>query len=228
MGEVNLYIHEPCPASIEIARKVRAWGTSKVRLWISSDDVSNCDASVRGVINQWRDSKIVDQNIRVDHSIHYYEWNLLAVQVEVIASVGLKALIQRCTDQGTQFAVLSESAKSKGRITCFVDAPQLMDLPDAWQKFQVLTSYDEVLQFCREQGVFDFDLTDTSRFSPTRKVEQGEPVYREWSTGYFIYLDNLHKTHYEVFSPTGRHLGEMSMTGVLDRHAADSTKHLRM
>ena len=27
MGEVNLYIHEPCAASVEVAQKVRAWRT---------------------------------------------------------------------------------------------------------------------------------------------------------------------------------------------------------
>ena len=227
MGDVNLYIHEPCPASIEIARKIRAWGTPKVRLWLSAEDMEHCDVSIRRVIEQWRDGKIVDRNIQIDNSVNYYECNLSAVHVEVIVSSGLKALIQRCTDQGTQFAVLSESAKSKGRMTCFVDAPQQMDLPDAWQKFQWLTSYDEVLQFCREQGVFDFDLTDTSRFSPTGKFEQGAQVYKERSTGNFIYLDNLHKTHYEVFSSTGQHLGEMSLNGTLDRHMADSNKRLK-
>ena len=44
----------------------------------------------------------------------------------------------------------------------------------------------------------------------------------------FIYLDNLHKTHYEVFSSTGQHLGEMSLNGDLDRLVADPGKHLRL
>ena len=227
MGQVNIYIHEPCAASVEVIKKVRVWGTPKVRLWASEADVRNCEASVRRVIENWRDAKVVEHNVQVDHSIQYYEWNLLSVvQVEMIASNGLKALIQRCTDQGIRFAILGESAKSKGRMTCFVDAPQRTDLPCSWQKFTWLTSYDEVLQFCREQGVFDFDLCDKSRFSPTGKVEQGAPVYKERSTGYFIYLDNLHKTHYEVFSPTGQHLGEMSLNGQLDRSTADNRKRL--
>lgn len=228
MGEVNLYIHEPCPASIEIARKVRAWGTPKVRLWVSGDDVRNSEASVRRVIERWLDRMIVDQNVQVDHSVQYYEWDMSAVQVEVIASDGLKALVQRCLAQNMQFAVLGESAKSKGQMTCFVDAPQRTELPDSWQKFRWLASYDEVLQFCQEQGVFDFDLRNTSLFCKTGKIEQGAPVYKELSTGNFIYFDNLHKTHYEVFSPTGRHLGEMSMNGTLDRHTADASKRLAL
>lgn len=228
MGQVNIYIHEPCAASVEVVKRIRAWGTPKVRLWICGEDMSNCEASIKRVIEQWRDGKIVDQNVQVDHSVGYYEWVLSSVQVAVIMSNGLKALIQRCTDQGVQFAILSESAKIKGRMTCFVDAPQRSDLPCAWQKFRWLTSYDEVLQFCREQGVFDFDLSDTSRFSPTGKIEQGAPVYKEKSTNYFIYLDNLHKTHYEVFSPTGRHLGEMSLNGQLDRSTADNRKRLEI
>lgn len=228
MGQVNIYIHEPCAASVEVVQKVRDWRTPKVRLWASEADVRNCEASVRRVIENWRDAKVVEHNVQVDHSIQYYEWDMPAVQVELITSNGLKALMQRCADQGIQFAILCKSAKSKGRMACFVDAPQRTDLPCAWQKFRWLTSYDEVLQLCREQGVFDFDLADTSRFSPTGKVEQGALVYKEQSTGYFIYLDNLHKTHYEVFSPTGRHVGEMSMNGQLDRSAADARKRLEI
>lgn len=224
MGQVNIYIHKPCAVSVEVAQKVRAWRTPKVRLWFSMDDTEDSEVSVRRVIKQWRDGKIVDKNVQVDHSVGYYEWDLSSVQVEEIASTGLQALIQRCTDQGIRFAILGESTKSKGRMTCFVDAPQRSGLPCAWQKIRWLTSYDEVLQFCREQGVFDFDLTDTSRFSPTGKVEQGAPVYKERSTGYFIYLDNMHKTHYEVFSPAGQHLGEMSLNGQLDRSTADNRK----
>ena len=124
MGQVNLYIHEPCAASVEVVQKVRAWRTPKVRLWFSADDTENSEVSVRRVIKQWRDGKIVDHNVQVDHSVGYYEWDLSTVQVEVIASTGLKALIQRCTDQGIPFAILGESAKSKGSMTCFVDAPQ--------------------------------------------------------------------------------------------------------
>lgn len=228
MGEVNLFIHKPSVASVEIAKKIRAWGTPKVRLWVSCEDVRNCEAAVRRVIENWRDGKIVDQNVQIDHSIQYYEWDMSAVHVEVIASEGIKALIQRCANQGTQFVVLGASEKIKGRMTCFVDAPQRTDLPDSWQKFRWVTSYDEVLQFCREQGVFEFDLANTSRFCATGKIEQGAPVYKELSTGNFIYLDNLHKTHYEVFSPTGQHLGEMSLNGKLDRQKTDSDKHLQL
>ena len=228
MGEVNVYIHEPCRASLEVARKIRAWGTPKVRLWLSADDMEDCEVSVRRVIEQWRDGKIVDWNIQIDNSVKYYEWNLSAVQVDTITSNGLKALVQRCLTQNIQFVVLGDSTKCKGRMACFVDAPQRTNLPDSWQKFRWLTSYDEVLQFCQEQGVFDFDLRNTSRFSKIGKIEQGAPVYKELSTGYFIYFDNLHKTHYEVFSSTGRHWGEMSLNGTLDRLTADPNKHLSL
>lgn len=226
MGVVNLYIHEPSSALLEIASEVREWRTPKVRLWVSDDDMRNCDATVRRIIGTWLDHRIVDQNVQVDNSVGYYEWDVSAVQIGVIASNGLKALVQRCMSQNMQFAVLGDSAKCKGRMTCFVDAPQKLDLPCSWLNCRWMTTYDEVLQFCHEQGVFDFDLSDTSRFCPTGKSEQGAPIYKELSTGNLIYLDNMHKTHYEVFSPIGRHLGEMSLNGQLDRLAADNRKRL--
>ncbi len=228
MSKVDLYIHKPCAASVKIAEDIRGWETSKVCLWLSTDDMEDCEVSVRRVIQQWHDCHFVGQNIQINHSIQYYEWDSSAVRVEEIASEGLKALMQRRAQHNTQFVVLGESKKIKRRMTCFFDAPQRTDLPDTWYMFRWLTSYDEVLQFCQAQGVFDFDLNNVSLFRKTRRIEHGEPVYEELSTGNFIYFDNLHKTHYEVFSPTGRHLGEMSLNGTLDCLTADSNKYLSL
>ena len=57
---------------------------------------------------------------------------------------------------------------------------------------------------------------------------QGAAVYKEKVSGNFFYLDNLHKNHYEVFSQMGRHLGEMSLNGNLNREKADLNKHLEL
>jgi hypothetical protein len=228
MEAVNLYIQELTPSSLGIIKKVRAWGTSKVRLWIGSDDLKESETLIRRIIANWRDGRIIDQNVQIDHSIGYYEWNLETVNVDVITSNGLKALIQRCLAQNMQFAILCDSARCKGRMVCFVDAPQRSDLPDLWRRFPCLASYDEVFQFCQRKGVFDFDLTNTSRFCETGKVVQGAAVYKEKVSGNFFYLDNLHKNHYEVFSQMGRHLGEMSLNGNLNREKADLNKHLEL
>ena len=67
---------------------------------------------------------------------------------------------------------------------------------------------------------------NVSRYARAEQIFQGEPVYREQKAGHLIYLDHLHKTHYEVFDPQGKHLGEMSLNGDLDRSKADPNKRL--
>ena len=50
-------------------------------------------------------------------------------------------------------------------------------------------------------------LENEYRFRKTNKPpQQGKPVYEEISTKRYWYLDNLHKTHYEVFDNTGKHI----------------------
>ena len=160
------------------------------------------------------------------NTIGYYEWDLSAVRAEKITSNGLKALIHRSTIQQIQFAILGNSPKCKGRMVYFVDAPQRKDLPNSWQSCRWMTTYNDIVKHCHEQGVFDFDLADTSRFSQTDKIVQGARVYKELSTGRLVYLDNFHKTHYEVFSSRGAHLGEMSLGGKLNQSTADNQKRL--
>lgn len=53
---------------------------------------------------------------------------------------------------------------------------------------------------------------------------QGAQVYQEFSTGRYLYKDNLHSNHYEVFSKQGVHLGVASLEGELDKEYADSKK----
>ena len=226
MDEVNVYLHGLSQDSLAIAKKVRAWGARKVRLWVSEENLRQ--SSFKGLVANWRDGHVIDQNVQVDNSISYFEWDLKTVGIDPITSEGLKALVQRCRTQNLQFVILGEGAKSKDRFVGFVDAPQRPDLPDGWQMCEWVTTYDELLALCQLRGVFDFDLTNVSRFARTEQIFQGEPVYREQKTGHLIYLDHLHKTHYEVFDPQGKHLGEMSLNGILDRTAADRNKRLNV
>lgn len=226
MDEVNVYLHGLSKDSLAIAKKVRAWGTRKVRLWVSAENLRQ--SSFKGLVANWRDGRAIDQNVQVDNSIGYYEWDLTAVGIDPITSGGLKALIQRCRTQNLQFVILGEGVKVKNRFVGFVDAPQRHELPDSWHVCEWVTTYEELLALCQQRGVFDFDLTNDSRFVRVGQGGQSEPVYKELNTGNLIYLDRLHKTHYEVFDHQGKHLGEMSLNGDLDRTKADATKRFNV
>ena len=64
-------------------------------------------------------------------------------------------------------------------------------------------------------------LKDTARFEKTSIICQGKSVYREIATQNLWYLDNLHRSHFEIFDPTGkRHI----RLGNLDGSSRESTK----
>ena len=53
-------------------------------------------------------------------------------------------------------------------------------------------------------------------FQKDGRIFQGQNVYREIDTGYYWYLDNLHKNHYEVFDRNSQHIGTANMDGYID------------
>lgn len=64
--------------------------------------------------------------------------------------------------------------------------------------------------------IYSFSLKDGSRFQKDGRIVQGQNVYREIETGYYWYLDNLHKNHYEVFDGNRQHIGTANTDGVID------------
>ncbi len=75
--------------------------------------------------------------------------------------------------------------------------------------------YSKVL--CRRGIIHSFSLKDFKLFKKDGRVVQGQSVYVQIATGYYWYLDNLHKDHYEVFDSKGRHIGIASMDGVINQ-----------
>ena len=67
-------------------------------------------------------------------------------------------------------------------------------------------------------------LKDTTRFEKTSIICQGRSVYQEISTQYFWYLDNLHRSHFEIFDSTGKH---HIRVGDLEGNSRESAKKER-
>lgn len=65
--------------------------------------------------------------------------------------------------------------------------------------------------------IYRFSLKDDTRFKKDGRIVQGQNVYREIGTGYYWYLDNFHKNHYEVFDGSNQHIGTANMDGNIDR-----------
>lgn len=85
---------------------------------------------------------------------------------------------------------------------------------------------------------YNYESTDTPRdhqtvlknlqgFKKTGQVQSGRMVYRELETGYYWYVDNLHvgnAAHLEVFDSQGKHLGEATLSGEINRDKQDKDK----
>lgn len=75
--------------------------------------------------------------------------------------------------------------------------------------------YSKVLS--RRGIIQSFSLKDIKQFKKDGRIIQGQNVYMEIATGYYWYLDNFHKDHYEVFDSQGQHIGIASTDGVINQ-----------
>ena len=60
---------------------------------------------------------------------------------------------------------------------------------------------------------------------------QGRNIYREYSTGHYWYIDNLHTgkaSHFEVFDEKRKHIGEANLDGDIDINKRDPNKKLKI
>ena len=74
-----------------------------------------------------------------------------------------------------------------------------------------------------------FSLKGNRHFSMTPFLWIKQHIYLENSTGNYWYYDYFHKDnkiHFEVFDPTGIHLGEANIAGILDSSKACNTKRI--
>ena len=69
-------------------------------------------------------------------------------------------------------------------------------------------------------------LKDKKRFKPTNRISYKceTQIYVEIETKYYWYFDNFHKTHFEVFDRTKKHIGEANLKGELDTSKRDASK----
>ncbi|MDL2312813.1 hypothetical protein LJC68_08055 [Bacteroidales bacterium OttesenSCG-928-B11] len=73
-----------------------------------------------------------------------------------------------------------------------------------------------------------FSLKNASIFTRTSLIEQGQTVFREILTNRYWYLDNLHKSHYEVFDDIGNHIGVADLLGNVDTTKQDPKKTIKI
>jgi hypothetical protein len=92
-----------------------------------------------------------------------------------------------------------EVVKNKNEITCLLHF-------ESRATFENWISHN----FTEPTDIF---LRDLNRFTRTKYSVQGATVFQEKITDYYWYLDNFHKTEFEVFDSIGKHLFVTDLEG---------------
>jgi len=223
MPIVNIYIQELNESTKKIVNNLRLQRNQNIKIWLYRNEAATTNVEL--LVKNWRDVKFIEYNHQIDDSITYFVWDINQCQANIL-SCGLKWVISR-NDQ-TLFCVLSQIPHRHNTIIMFKDAVHMEHLPERFIKAPCFNNLSDIIEYCKEEGVFDFSLEDVTKFSIANGISpvQGARVYEEISSKRFWYLDMLHKNHYEVFDAIRKHLGEANLNGILDISKKDKTKRL--
>lgn len=219
---VNIYFCVINDTTAPILKELREIRCKKISLWFDKETYSS-----NKLVKFIKDKKCITHT-NIENGFSFFQWDLGQAHVSY-CDEGQKHLVSRQVSDGTDFVCIDVNSHIKNQLVFFQDAAHKNDYPDVFVKVPCFNNKNELLNYLTDKGVFAFSLDDTNRFIKCAGINpvQGASVYKEKGTGYFWYLDMLHKNHYEVFDKTGhKHLGEADLEGNIDESKADRTKHL--
>lgn len=218
---INIYFHAIVPETSSILDVLRDLRHQNIKLWFNASDN-------KGRITFIRDKSLIEYE-DADNELGCYMWNITKTEiVPLYNNDGLFHLVSRYTSDQTDFVCIDNKGYAKNQLIFFQDAIHKTEYPKELIKIPCFKDWDSLLLYLKDKGLFSFSLKDTRRFQKCANIDpvQGATVYKEIATGYYWYLDNFHKTHYEVFDSFGKkHLGEASLDGIIDKNKADKGKH---
>lgn len=221
---INIYFHVIDPGTNSILKILRNLRNQNIKLWFNTSD--NKEA-----INFIKDKSLIEYR-KANNGLGCYLWNISDTEtVPLYNNDGLFHLVSRYTSDKTDFVCIDSKEYAKNQLVLFQDAIHKREYPKEFIKIPCYKDWDSLFLYLKNKGLFSFSLTDTNRFQKCANIEpvQGASVYKELATGYYWYMDNFHKTHYEVFDSSGKkHLGEASLDGIIDKKKADKGKHLKL
>lgn len=218
MIKVNIYFRVINNETTQILDRLREERLPYAKIWLPKDGQ---DYIIRF---RTRDIAIIDYN-KVYNLPECYRWDIES-KIVYPEIEGLDHLLARTIDYNTGFVCVDSRRHPCGQIVLFHDSIQHSDYPDRFYRIPVFDSYLGLRSYI--EAIPDhFSLENNPRFSRTVYIEQGARVYVELATNRYWYLDNLHKDHYEVFSPQGIHIGEANLNGELDYTKRDIEKRVK-
>ena len=171
----------------------------------------------------------ISQNPAIDFNASYFKWNLFDGGHGEIAKLEYPVYqyaVEVSRDQKVSIIIVFSpgSYSTEEKLIGYKDSKLDSELPDRFSHIDVFNSSELLATWFDEIYSPKFSLEDTDRFDPTSKDVQGARVYKEKEQVRYWYLDNFHKSHYEVFNSIGDHLGEANIDGQLDPTKKDKNK----
>jgi hypothetical protein len=112
--------------------------------------------------------------------------------------------------------VLDHIESCRDVLLVIKDAKHIADMPK-FVRIPFVTEKEELELWLHTNNKTNFSLFNKNYFSRKKGiVAQGKPVFMENKTGYYWYMDNLHKNEYEVFNQNGEHVGTANLNGDFD------------
>lgn len=215
---LNIYFKILDNVTLPILKELREKRYNGIRFWFKDSDKNQ-----RAVL-YIRDSDTI-QHPQTDKNLTCYNWDVIAGQAQPEYD-GLEHLVWRSLQHNEDFVCVDNCSHCNDQLVLFQDARHKKDYPQAFVKVPCFYLITDLMNYAQAVGAFSFTLKDNNHFEKCNGIDpiQGAIVYKETATGHFWYLDMLHKTHYEVFDHTGKHLGEADMNGVLDTTKKDKNK----
>lgn len=215
---INIYFHVIDSKTTLILQKLRELRPRNIKLWFNNSDN-------KGAINFIKDKSLIEYN-EVDKDLTCYMWNISdTVTVPLYKEDGLFHLISRYISDKTNFVCIDSKEYAKNCLVLFQDAIHKPEYPKKFIKVPCYKDWDSLWKYLEDKQLFSFSLNDTTKFEKCSYTVQGAAVYKEKTTGRYWYMDNLHKTHYEVFDHLGKkHIGEAGLDGVIDKTKVDKDK----
>lgn len=215
---INIYFHVIDSKTTLILQKLRELRPRNIKLWFNNSDN-------KGAINFIKDKSLIEYN-EIDKDLTCYMWNISdTVTVPLYKEDGLFHLISRYISDKTNFVCIDSKEYAKNCLVLFQDAIHKPEYPKEFVKIPCYKDWDSLWKYLEDKQLFSFSLNDTTKFEKCSYTVQGAAVYKEKTTGRYWYMDNLHKTHYEVFDHLGKkHIGEAGLNGVIDKTKVDKDK----
>lgn len=215
---INVYFHVINKDTRLILNKLRDLRHKNIVLWIKKSDI-------QGYIRYIKDINTIEHE-DIDNNLRCFNWDI-ATETTTASYEGLNHLVSRYVSYHTFFVCIDNKKCCGNQLVLFQDAKHKEEYPREFIKIPCYNNWDDFFDYLSTQDIFAFSLKDETKFVKCTGINpvQGATVYKEKATGYYWYLDNLHKTHFEVFDATGkRHIGEADLEGNIDYSKADKEK----